>query len=157
MSRSSNADPPAEVTTSVQAGDLLMEGKEAREDADKISDLSLVIVAIGAAVAIGALEMMQKREKNDGGAQEHLQDHHHDEEHLGHNDNRSQSQNRNGAPKHHHHRVRDIIDAALAYRLGRKIMGKEHHRIVLIIAEAVGALGLLQDTGRNTNAKGSER
>jgi hypothetical protein len=52
---------------------------------------------------------------------------------------------------------RDIIDAALAYRLGRKIMGKGHYGIVLIIAETLGALDLLHNTGHNTNAKGSER
>jgi hypothetical protein len=157
MSGYPNADLAAAVTAGVEAGDLLMEGKEAREDADKNADLHLIMMAIGAALAIGAVEMMHKPNKNDGGAQEHLQDHHHDEEHLGHNDNRSQSQNENGAPspKRHHHRVRDVIDTALAYRLGRKIMGKEHHGIVLIIAETVGALGLPHDTGHNTNAGGS--
>ena len=51
-----------------------MEGREAREDADTNADLRFIRAAIGAAVAIGALEMMRKWEENDGG-----EDHHHDE------------------------------------------------------------------------------
>lgn len=46
MSGYSDADLTAAVTAGVQAGDLLMEGKEAREDVDKNADLHFITVAL---------------------------------------------------------------------------------------------------------------
>lgn len=107
---------------------------------------------IGAAAAIGALKMLQKDEYKTK-TQHHLRDHPEarrnefvvlNEDHLKHSDSGSQSQHQveTPKPKHKHHAARLIQDTAGTYRLRQNIVGNNHHGIVLVIAEAVGALGI---------------
>jgi hypothetical protein len=151
MSGHPHADMTVAAIAGVYAADQLMKGKEAKEDLDKNTNQHLVRAAIGAAVAIGALKMMQGDQEHAGSARESSEDNqqgHGNEvvivgEHSDHGDSHSHSGSEEPSPKKKHHISRLVHDASRAYGLGRNITGKEHHGIVLLIAETLGALGLL--------------
>lgn len=86
--------------------------------------------AIGAAVAIGAYELL--RRDDDSAKQPNKQP-------------KSKSMARNGSPdpKHHdRHLAEEIIGA---YALGKELLGDKMHHIVHLVGEAIGATGLLQE------------
>ncbi|KAF8858168.1 hypothetical protein BDZ45DRAFT_726154 [Acephala macrosclerotiorum] len=155
VARHSKAEMAVVAMAGVYAGGRLMRGMKDKKEVDH-GDMKahFVRAAIGAAVAVGALEMMRKEKK-------HLSDNHQGTEHEGSESESDEDpvdstalapgRGEKGAQQtrqhHHHDTVKLIQDSAAAYRLGRNVMGNRDHSIVLLIAEALGALGLLNSKG----------
>jgi hypothetical protein len=155
MAGQSKAEMAAAAMAGVYAGDQLMKGmKDKKEEDHGDMKAHFVRAAIGAAVAVGALEMMRNEKKhfsdNHQGTEHESSESESDEDPVdstalapGHGEQAAQQNRRH----RHHDTVRFIQDSAAAYRLGRNVMGNRDHSIVLLIAEALGALGLLNSKG----------
>ncbi|KAL5313390.1 hypothetical protein ACEPPN_019123 [Leptodophora sp. 'Broadleaf-Isolate-01'] len=123
LSKTENVELLATGVGAVVALDQLAKTLESKDN--KVSHLSKA--AIGATVAIGAWELLQReeREKAKGGTGNYMT-------------------GGNGEGPHHHNRhlVEEIVGA---YGLGKELMGDRKHHFTHLVEEAIGALGLLQE------------
>lgn len=151
MSGHPKADMAAAAISAIYAGDQLMKGVKANEvQNEKDADSHFIKAAIGAAVAIGALELLKRdkeavsHEVSDGEGRQSE-----NEYDLSMDIAKHEKQVQVGTHSTEHkpnplrHSARLIQDSAAAYRLGRKIMGHDTQGIVVLVAEAIGGLGLL--------------
>ncbi len=91
---------------------------------------------IGAAVAVGAYEMLRRAELSP----EASPGHHH---HQSNSSSRSRRGSNSSNPEHHgRHLVEEIIGA---YNLGKELLGDKKHHVVHLVGEAIGATGLVQE------------
>jgi len=100
---------------------------------DKISHL--IKAGAGAGVAIGAYEMLRRKES--GGSLPA----------------RFESPSPSLEQKHHHlHLIEEIIGA---YSLGKELLGDKKHHVAHLVGEAIGATGLIQEPRSQENAASS--
>jgi hypothetical protein len=86
--------------------------------------------AVGAAVAIGAFELL--RRDDNSAKQSNKQP-------------KPKSTARSGSPRPEHH-DRHLVEEVLgAYALGKELLGDKKHHIAHLVGEAIGATGLLQE------------
>ena len=131
-------------TGAVVAADQLL--KLTDED-DKSA--SLLKAGVGAAVAIGAWELLRRAEANG--------------EPLRHRTSRSYSRSRSrsrggeGEKEVKHHKTHLMEEIIGAYSLGRKILGDRRHHVAHLVGEALGATGLIQELGAKDKLNEEER
>ena len=85
--------------------------------------------AVGAAVAIGAFELLRRRDNDTHNRHDHHDHHGHD----GHPSRRSRSAS--PQPKHHDRRLAEEILGA--YALGKELLGDKKHHVAHLVAEAI--------------------
>lgn len=102
----------------------------------------IIKAGVGAAVAIGAYEMLRRAEHDPkSSAGDHPNRHHHEHRHS--NSSSSGSNSHSSNPPHHtRHLVEEIIGL---YALGKELMGDKRHHIVHLVGEAIGATGLVEE------------
>jgi hypothetical protein len=123
---SSHAEVAAAALGSVYAASEL--GK-AIQDHEGGGNEHWVKAAIGATVAVGAYEMLSRKQNTTPGHDHHSHYNHHSEHEA--------------SPPHHTRHL--LEEAAGAYSLGKELMGDNRHHIAHLVAEAVGATGLIKD------------
>jgi hypothetical protein len=130
-------------TGAVVATDELL--KMTNEEDDKTA--SMLKAGVGAAVAIGAWELLRRAEANGepirrGGSS------------RSHSRSRSRSRSRSTSPnrsrsrssqKIKHHKRHVLEEVIGAYSLGREILGDRKHHVAHLVGEALGATGLIQE------------
>ena len=162
MSGSSKADLAGAATATVLTVDQLMRAIEAsHEGKEDHAKTHLMYAGVGAAVAVGAMELLRRDEKRkrherdrSSSSDDELDDdvevierhHHHDRHH--HVDEEivryEPSKPRDHTPPGHKRRLAEEI--AGAYALGQEIMGHKKHHMAHIVAEALGAVAAVKDT-----------
>ena len=103
------------------------------EDDDQLEHL--LKAGVGAAVAIGAYEMLRRAElgsDNSAGDRQHSSSSPH---------SRRDSDSSN-PPHHKRHLFEEVIGA---YTLGKELLGDKKHHVAHLVGEAVGAIGLVQE------------
>ena len=162
MSGSSKADLAAAATSTVITVDQLMKAIEAsHEGKEDHAKKHLGYAAVGAAVAVGAMELLRrdelrKRHEESGSEDEvvvvdadsHRRHHHHDchDVEIVHVSPKS---GRDHEPKGHKRRLAEEI--AGAYSLGQEIMGHKKHHVAHVVAEVLGAVAAIKDARDHVN------
>ncbi|OAP64595.1 hypothetical protein AYL99_00567 [Fonsecaea erecta] len=120
-------------------------GKAVAEDYKDASD-HYVKAAVGAAVAVGAFQLLkkQKREREeDDYASSDDEEHHHRHE---------PRPRRHSHHEHHHehsespgHTRRLLEEAVGAYSLGKELLGDRRHHVIHLVTEALGAVAAVKE------------
>lgn len=125
---SSHVEEAAAALGSVYAANEFSKAIKENEDEDD----HYLKAAIGTAVAVGAYMRLKDkvdRESKDSGSI------HHDARNVHRGESRE--------PAHHTRHL--LEEAAGAYSLGKQLLGDKNHHVVRLVAEALGATGLLKD------------
>ena len=158
MSGSSKADLAAAATSTVITADQLMKAIEAsHEGKNDHAKKHLGYAAVGAAVAVGAMELLRRDElrkrHEDSDSEDEVvvvdaDSHHHHHHHGDYHDTEivhvSPRSGRDHEPKGHKRRLAEEI--AGAYSLGQEIMGHKKHHVAHVVAEVLGAVAAMKDT-----------
>jgi hypothetical protein len=120
-SASSHAEVAAAALGSVYAANEF--GKAINEHTDNQTEHFLK-AAVAATVAIGAFEMLRRKVDEHGGQQTSTKSH--------------------PTPYEPHYKRHILEEAAGAYALGKELLGDNKHHFAHLVAEAVGATGLLK-------------
>lgn len=127
-SLSSHAEVAAAALGSVYAANEF--GKAINDSDDNNTD-HFVKAAVAATVAVGAYEMLRRKKES-----------HHSHSGSGGSTNAT-AYPTSSEPKHHKKYV--LEEAAGLYALGRELLGDKRHHVAHLVAEAVGATGLIKD------------
>lgn len=131
-------------TGAVVAADELLK----MTDEEDSKTASLLKAGVGAAVAIGAYELLRRQEEKG--------------EPIYHGFSRSRSRSQSRSPSRHrssshasqashssqqvkHHKRHVLEEVIGAYSLGRELLGDRKHHIAHLVGEALGATGLIQE------------
>jgi hypothetical protein len=128
-------------TGAVVAADELLK----MTDEEDSKTASLLKAGVGAAVAIGAYELLRRAEEKG--------------EPIYRGFSRSRSRSRSRSPSRHrssshashssqqvkHHKRHVLEEVIGAYSLGREILGDRKHHVAHLVGEALGATGLIQE------------
>jgi hypothetical protein len=107
--------------------------KSTNSEDDKLDHL--LKAGIGAAVAIGAYELLRRAENGPESSPDHHQ----------HSSSSSHSRPSSSSPKSTHH-TRHLFEEIIgAYTLGKELLGDKNHHVRHLVGEAIGATGLLQE------------
>jgi hypothetical protein len=153
MSGSSKADLAGAATATVLTVDQLMRAIEAsHEGKEDHAKKHIMHAGVGAAVAIGAMELLRRDELE--GRKRHPdsdidldEDHHHHHHGVRHDANEIVTYE--PEPSDHNpggHKRRLAEEIVGAYSLGQEIMGHKKHHMAHIVAEALGAVAAIKDT-----------
>lgn len=161
MSGSSKADIAGAAVGTVITVDQLMRAIEAaHEHKEDHAKKHMMYAGVGAAVAIGAMELLRRDELKHS----HPHPHHHSdssssgdedvefiERHHHHHDGHDDEEIVRYMPKPddhipHGHKRRLAEEIVGAYALGQEIMGHKKHHMAHIVAEALGAIAAVKDT-----------
>jgi hypothetical protein len=99
------------------AVDQIMKGLDSKEHQTS----HFVKASIGAAVALGAFELLRRDEPKSG------------------------SRSRSSSPNSKHHDRHIFEEIIGAYSVGKELMGDKRHHLAHIVGEAIGAVGVLQE------------
>jgi hypothetical protein len=132
LSLKEEAELAAGATGAVVATDQITKSLKSKNDQLE----HLVRAGIGAAVAIGAYEMLRRGGKDDGSRTSQRR------HSASSNSSRQSSSSSSNPSDHNPHMVEEIIGA---YPLGKELLGDKHHHIRHLVGEAIGATGLLQE------------
>jgi len=124
MDVAEDAELLAGATGAVIAADQIAKSIDSEEH--KVAHLSKA--AIGAAVAIGAYELL--RRESEGQEVPHY---------------RHRSRSRSSSPHHEHHERHLAEEIVGAYGLGKELLGDKKHHVAHLVEEVIGALGLIQE------------
>jgi hypothetical protein len=124
MDVTEDAELLAGATGAVIAADQIT--KSITSEDHKVSHLSKA--AIGAAVAVGAYELLRRQSEE----KETPRHQHH-------------PRSRSSSPHHEHHERHLAEEIIGAYGLGKELLGDKKHHVVHLVEEVIGALGLLQE------------
>ncbi|CAI9627177.1 unnamed protein product [Alternaria burnsii] len=155
MSGSSKADLAAVATSTILTADQLMRAIEAsHEGKEDHAKKHIGYAAVGAAVAVGAMELLRrdelhKRRESDSSEEDITicEDSHHHHHHGHHCEEVVRVEPRHGrdtTPSGHKRRLAEEIVGA--YALGQEIMGHKKHHVAHVVAEVIGAVAALKDT-----------
>jgi len=149
--------------TAVAAGGAVYSANELMKtinDDDKGDTSShLLKAAVGAAVAVGAYEMM-RRSAEDGSEYPHHHHHHHHgepgeprvtERRPSSGSSRSRSSSNPRLPGHTRHPIEEV---GSAYSLGKELLGDKNNHVAHLVAEVLGATGLVKDLNARNRAEG---
>jgi hypothetical protein len=154
MSGSSKFDLATAATSSVITADQLMKAiQEHQEGQEGHPKKHLAYAAVGAAVAVGSLELLRRddlktraskhpTETADADAEHfsHHQYHHHDSEIVEIGPSLEEHYDSQG------HKRRLAEEIAGAYSLGQEIMGHKKHHVTHVVAEVLGAIAAMKNT-----------
>ncbi|EOA90857.1 hypothetical protein ACJQWK_11179 [Exserohilum turcicum] len=155
MSGSSRADLAAAATSTVLTADQIMKAIEAsHEGKEAHAKKHIGYAAIGAAVAVGAMELFRRDELDRQGKDEdddnvvvlgeHNKCGHHHHDHDSHVLRVDPKCSKDHVPPGHSRRLAEEIIGA--YSLGQEIMGNKKHHVAHVVAEAIGAIAAMKDT-----------
>lgn len=153
MSGSSKADLAAAATSTVLTVDQLMRAIEAsHEGKEDHAKKHLGYAAVGAAVAIGAMELLRRDERRKRGSDSSSDNEDEDIEMIERHDHEGHdkvvkyvhSPGIQRTPSGHKRRLAEEVVGA--YALGQEIMGHKKHHMAHIVAEAIGAIAAVKDT-----------
>ena len=131
-SLSSHAEIAAAALGSVFAADEF--GKAINEHDNEKDHFVRAIVA--AAVAVGAYEMLRRKEEQHNG-------------HNGHHGSAGSKTHQTSSDPRHHTRYL-LEEAAGLYAVGKELLGDRKHHVAHLVAEAVGATGFIKDVRDRT-------
>jgi hypothetical protein len=150
MTGSSKVDLATVATSSVITVDQLMKAVEEHHEGPK---RHLAYAAVGATVAIGALELLRRDElrlresdySNETAVAHAEHSHHHHHRHDSETVEISPNSEATYEPEGHKRRLAEEI--AGAYSLGQEIMGHKKHHVTHIVAEVLAVVAALKNTG----------
>ena len=117
LSLGDDAELAVGATGAVMAVDQIMKGLDSKEHQTS----HFVKASIGAAVALGAFELLRRDEPKSG------------------------ARPRSSSPHSKHHDRHIFEEIIGAYSVGKELMGDKRHHLAHIVGEAIGAVGLLQE------------
>ncbi|KIX99455.1 uncharacterized protein Z520_05031 [Fonsecaea multimorphosa CBS 102226] len=144
-----NAEVAAMAASGVYAANEL--GKAISDDYKDASD-HYMKAAVGAAVAVGAFQLLQKQKRK---REEDEYDSSEDEEH--HHRRHEPRPRRYSDHEHRHeysespgHTRRLLEEAVGAYSLGKELLGDRRHHVIHLVTEALGAVAAIKEVNQRS-------
>jgi hypothetical protein len=114
------------------------------DDNDQLEHL--LKAGVGAAVAIGAYELLRRAELGSGNSAG-------ERRHSSSSSHSRRDSNSSNPPQHKRHLFEEAIGA---YTLGKELLGDKKHHVAHLVGEAIGATGLLQELRERERDKSIE-